>query len=247
MTEPTESQLERVRRLLALAENAGSEHEAELAQGKAMEAMAKYGIDQAMLAAAGKVKDEVILRRITIRNPYSDSKASMLGWLAMAMRCEAVLIRDPGGRSTGAVDVVGYESDIDRVEILFTSLLLQATGQVIHVTPPYWENVSTARFRKNWFYAFAIAATKRVKALEERAAANTETVVVDEEETSTALVLVDRKAQVDRTFHSYFPNLGKRKQVKLGAGAAEGMRAGQKADLGNDGGLSAPAKRRQIS
>jgi len=245
MTEPVaENKLERVRALLALAERAGTEAEAELARGRAMEMMAKYGIDQAMLAAAGKTKDSIVMRAIKIVNPYSEAKASMLGWIAEAMRCRVALVKDPSGRSVGVVEIVGYESDIDRAEILFTSLLLQATGQVIHVKPSFWENVSTSRYRKSWFYAFGVAVTKRVKAMEDQAEVE---YVPTDAVAGTALVLADRRSQVELTFKTYFPNTTAGKAIDLGAGARQGYSAGQRADIGNANGVGGTANRRQIS
>ena len=70
-------------------------------------------------------RDEIGATRMEVADPYSAGKARLLGWTASALRCRAVLHQLGGGR-VGAVTVFGFASDRERVEVLFTSLLLQA-------------------------------------------------------------------------------------------------------------------------
>ena len=73
-------------------------------------------------------------------------KAQLAGLIGRALGCRAV--RHPGyGRGQIiAVTIFGYESDLQRTEVLFTSLLLQATRDVVHQRPPAWTGESTRRF-----------------------------------------------------------------------------------------------------
>lgn len=222
----------KVEALLRKAEGAATEHEAEAFQTKAMELIAKHGIDQAMLDAkrqeAGGKAEDIVRKRVTIRNPYSETKARMVAWVVMNMRCRAILHPDPTGRSTGSVSVIGFESDVDRAIQLVSSLLLQLAGQVDKQRDPY--GITPARtYRKNWASGFAVAVSNRVRDYETRAEKAAD---ADSDGPSTALVLVDRKAAVERWYSEQFGNLKAAKDAKLGGhGYGEGVRDGKKADI----------------
>src|SRR6185295_20201143 len=102
--------------------------EAQACTDKAMELMARHGIDMALLAAAQPGVDEIGATRVEVADPSSAGKARLLGWTASALRCRAVLHELRGARRLGrgriaAVTVFGFASDRERVEMLFTSLL----------------------------------------------------------------------------------------------------------------------------
>ena len=128
----TTGTLGRIRKLLARAERAGTPAEAQACTDKAVELMARHGIDMALLAAAQPGVDEIGATRVEVADPYSAGKARLLGWTASALRCRAVLHELRGARQFGrgriaAVTVFGFASDRERVEVLFTLLLLQAS------------------------------------------------------------------------------------------------------------------------
>ena len=87
-TEPSTALLDRVRKLLAKAENeAVTPAEAEALTAKAAELMARYGIDRARLAAAQPHTDKPGNRVIDVDNPWAAVKAHLLTGLATALRC----------------------------------------------------------------------------------------------------------------------------------------------------------------
>ena len=90
--------LDTVRKLLAKADGAATPAEAEVYTAKAVELMARHGIDEALLAAAAPRRDEVATCRIPVADPYSAGKARLLAWTASALRCRAVL-HEAGGRA----------------------------------------------------------------------------------------------------------------------------------------------------
>ncbi len=95
---------------------------AEAFTAKAAELMARYGIDRALLAATRPETDQPADRIITIPNPWAAIHAQLLCGTAAAMRCKCILL----GTGHGArVHVLGYASDIERAELLYTSLLVQ--------------------------------------------------------------------------------------------------------------------------
>jgi hypothetical protein len=115
--------LGRIRALLAKAEATGFPEEAEALSAKAQELMARHSIDEALLAARTHAKDAPGACRVGVEAPYETAKAVLLDAVARANRCRAVW-NDDLGFST----VVGFEPDLEAVELLYTSLLVQATA-----------------------------------------------------------------------------------------------------------------------
>ncbi|GEL16631.1 DUF2786 domain-containing protein [Pseudonocardia asaccharolytica] len=233
--------LDRIRKLLAKAERAGTEAEAAIYNEKAVALMARHGVDAALLAAADPGRDTIGTVRIAMADPYSAGKARLLGWTAAALRCRWVLHGAYRGK-VSAVSVVGYASDRERVALLYTSLLLQATSQLVRLRPPR-PGESVAAYRRSWLHGFAAQVHDRLRAAEEaaaRAASGGRGPAPDAR--PAALVLLDREAQVARAYAEAFPNLGRAGRATLsGSGFADGAVAGRRADLGRGRIVSRPA------
>jgi hypothetical protein len=218
--------LERVRKLLAQAEDPSvTEAEAEAFNAKAAELIARHGIEAALLAHSGARRDDITQRAITVHNPYRRDKGYLLTCVAGPMRCRTIHYRN-------SVDVFGYASDTERVELLFTSLLIQATTQLIHLRPDNsYGYESTTAYRRSWFNGFSNAVYARLVRAEQ-AAATTNTAPSG---TSTALVLADRKGQVETAFTRAYPRIRTMPTRRLsGSGRSDGYAAGTRADLGSD-------------
>lgn len=114
--------LTRIRALLAKAEATGFPEEAEALTTKAQELMARHSIDEALLAARTHSKEAPGACRIGVDAPYETAKAILLDAVASANRCRAVWNSDLGFST-----VVGFEPDLEAVELLYTSLLVQGT------------------------------------------------------------------------------------------------------------------------
>jgi hypothetical protein len=116
--------LERVRKLLAKAEAVGvTPAEAQALTAKAAELMARYGIDRALLAAGRPETDRPADRVIDIPNPWARIQAHLLCGLASALRCQCVIL--PSGGPGCRIHMFGFASDIERTDVLYTSLLVQ--------------------------------------------------------------------------------------------------------------------------
>ncbi|MFF1835098.1 DUF2786 domain-containing protein [Streptomyces sp. NPDC058231] len=115
--------LTRIRALLAKAEATGFPEEAEALTTKAQELMARHSIDEALLAARTHSKAAPGACRIGVDAPYETAKAILLDAVASANRCRAVWNSDLGFST-----VVGFEPDLEAVELLYTSLLVQGTA-----------------------------------------------------------------------------------------------------------------------
>ena len=165
---PTDTLLARVRKLLAKAEAEGvTPAEAQALPAKAAELMAKYGIDRALLAAERPETDRPADRVLDIDNPWARVQAHLLCGLASAMRCQCVVLprTDPGAR----IHVFGFASDIERADVLYTSLLVQMWQGLTAAQVPDWSRNPRA-WRRSWLLGFATAVVSRVRAAEHDAA-----------------------------------------------------------------------------
>ena len=228
-----ERALDKARKLLAQAEGAATGQEADAYSAKAAEWIARHGIDAALLAASGAKPDTIDGRRITITDPYSSGKAELLGWVASPLRCRTIEHRRRGG-GVRACTVLGYTADLQRAELLYTSLLLQATTRLLRVRPPAYSGESVAAYRRSWLHGYNRAVYARLSAAEKKAEQDaTATGQSGATGCSTALVLLDRTAHVQRAVEEAFPHLGKaRTRTLTGSGVWSGYHAGQQADLG---------------
>ena len=229
-SDPPSALLDRVRKLLAKAEAEGvTPPEAEALTAKAAELMARYGIDRARLAASDPGTDRPGSRVIDIANPWAQVRAHLLAGLAGAMRCQCVLLSTdkPGAR----IHVFGYASDLERADILYTSLLLQmARGLTAAVVPA---GVRSARaWRRSWLLGFASAVVARVRAAEEAAASQADGGSRPASASRTALVLADRSDVIRGYVGQAYPRLRQTRITYSGSGYRTGYAQGQRADIG---------------
>jgi hypothetical protein len=228
-SEPSSALLDRVRKLLAKAEAEGvTPPEAEALTAKAAELMARYGIDRARLAATRPDTDRPGSRIIDIDNPWAQVRAHMLAGLAGAMRCQCVLLTTsrPGAR----IHIFGFASDLERVDILYTSLLLQMAHGLTKTVVPVGVR-SPRAWRRSWLLGFVTAVITRVRSAEDRAAAD-----ADGETRpgpSTALVLADRALVIRRQLEEAYPVTRRTRVTYSGRGYSDGYAQGQRADIGN--------------
>ena len=224
--------LEKVRKLLNKAESAGvTPQEAEALTGKAAELMAKYGIDRAMADAKRPQANQPANKKIHIPNPFGRVKAALLQNLAKSMRCEA--IRFTGVRDGETVHVFGFASDIERLEIMWTSLQLQMLSQSRRIDiPSYYSAGQKKAERRSWILGFVVGAAQKVEAAERKATAEAE------EDTSTpgsALVLADRSVAVSAAYRKAYPKTRTPSISYTGNSYGSGYAAGQRANIGGTG------------
>ena len=128
----------------------------------------------------------------------------------------------------------GYDSDLGRAEVLYTSLLLQASSSMQRTFVPPGEHV--AAYRRSWLAGFTTAVVRRLREAEERAAQAAQADQGSATSTggrSVSLVLADRSVVVRSAMESEYPHLQKAQARTLsGSGGRSGYLAGQRADLG---------------
>ncbi|MCK9895047.1 DUF2786 domain-containing protein [Frankia sp. AgB32] len=225
--------LDKVRKLLATAESDGLTDEARESYNlKAAELIARYGIDRARLEARQEQPATASDIRITVDAPYALDKLDLLCSIARPLGCRIVSSKSTKpGRPGQEAHLFGMAADLDRTQVLFTSLLVQATFGLAAARVPTYEDPRA--FRRSWLLGFSAAVHKRLTATEAAARAR----AADEDAThtglSTALVLADRATLVQRHLTTTYPHLRKGRSRQLtGSGGRDGYRAGERADLG---------------
>ncbi|WP_320067329.1 DUF2786 domain-containing protein [Micromonospora sp. RTGN7] len=224
----SEAMLAKVRKLLAKAEDpACTPEESAAFTAKATELIARYGVDRALLAARDPATDPVGDRVVEVIAPYARDKAGLLAAVADPLRCRCVRRRQGSGF---AMHLFGFASDLERVDLLFTSLLVQAAHGLAGTAVPAHEH--PAAFRRSWLAGFAQVVGGRLAEAEAGAVAEAAEAGVP----SVALVLADRSDRVQRRVAEAYPRLRSAAPRRLaGTGFGSGAAAGRRADLGARG------------
>ncbi|MER5292071.1 DUF2786 domain-containing protein [Streptomyces pharetrae] len=219
---PAESRmLARIRALLAKAEATGYPEEAEALSAKAQELMARHSIDAALLAARSPdAADAPTACRIGVEAPYEQAKAVLLDVVAAANHCRAVW-NEPLGFST----VVGFDADLEAVELLYTSLLVQATTAMTKAEAA--QRAGGRKRTKTFRQSFLAAYAHRIGT---RLATAAETQVTDD----LLPVLASRAVAVTDRAERMFPETTttRLRGVSDAAGWHEGARAADRAQVG---------------
>lgn len=214
--------LAKVRALLAKAESTTFEAEAEALVAKAHQLMVRHAIDAtAVRLGAGDVR----AWRVFLADPYLRAKFHLLTEVATASSCRALL-----STNLGFATVFGHAADLDAVELLYTSLLLQATNGVVQARPstPRPSPAQVAAYRRAWLVAFGQRVGARLRAatataVEEAAAAHGRSVLP---------VLAAREAAVEAKLREAAPQVrALRTTVSSREGWRAGAAAGDRADL----------------
>jgi hypothetical protein len=218
--------LDRVRALLAKAESTDFPEEADAFTAKAQELMARHRIDHALLVAATGERDQPVTRRLGIDNPYEAPKTLLLQVVAEANSCRAVWTK-----RFGFTTIVGFPTDLDSTELLFTSLLVQATRAMTQAKPTtdaYGRN-TTRSFRQSFLTAYASRIGERLNATTDE---------VDQEAADSAgsanllPVLAARDDAVRDAFEKQFPRLTQHATtINNRQGWASGRAAADRASL----------------
>ena len=223
--------LARVRALLAKAESTTFDEEADALTAKAQELMARHAIDLAMLDASAPNHGAPVARRIHLDDPYVDAKSTLLFVVATENRCRSVFT--PG---FGFCTVFGFDADIDIVELLFTSLLTQATSSMVAAdkqVDPHGRS-RTRSFRQSFLVAFAYRIGERLREANEAAASQAAEDLGD----AFLPVLATRAVQVETLVTEIFPKTRtKRSAVSNADGWHAGRAAADKASVRPPGSL----------
>ncbi|MGV9563247.1 DUF2786 domain-containing protein [Streptomyces sp. NPDC003480] len=228
--QPEARMLTRIRALLAKAEATGYPEEAEALSAKAQELMARHSIDEALLAARAHTGEAPGACRIGVEPPYETAKAVLLDAVATANRCRAVW-NEPFGFST----VIGFEPDLEAVELLYTSLLVQATAAMTKAEAAQRKGgrKRTKTFRQSFLAAYSHRIGDRLRAAAEGQVAGSEGDLLP--------VLAARDVAVADHMERMFPDtvttrlrgVGDAAGWEQGAAAADRARVGEQPGAGD--------------
>lgn len=153
------SLLGKIRALLAKAESTSFTEEAEALTAKAQQLMSQHSIDAALLAAERGGREVPGGVRVAVEAPYEEPKAVLLQAVAQANRCRTVW-----SRNLGFSTVIGFAADADAVELLYTSLLVQAQSalQAAGVRTRGDGRSRTRSFRQSFLVAYAARIEERL-------------------------------------------------------------------------------------
>jgi Protein of unknown function (DUF2786) len=197
--------LGRVRALLAKAESTEFPDEAEALTARAQELITRHTISEALLAAGtGPARpDAASGRRVFVDNPYELAKTDLLDMVATVNLCRAV-----PHQSLGLSTVLGYPADLDAVELLFASLLVQATVAMVRAGqrhddagPP-----GTRSFRRSFLASYTQRVGERLAGAAEAARRQA---AADAPDCGVAPVLAARRRAVDEAARKMFPELAR--------------------------------------
>ena len=211
-----DAKLERVRALLAKAEATTFPAEAEAYTAKAQELISKHSLDEAMLAGTGGTVVPYA-RRIGVDHPYESEKASLLTSVARANRCHVVWSPE-----FGFATVFGFDADIDAVDLLHTSLLVQAHRAMARTEPRGKAGRARLKsFRQSFLVGYAVRIGERL--------AEASRAALDQAGDPAALlpVLASRDVQVRQARDRSFPSTTRGRGFRVAS--LEGWESGREA------------------
>ncbi len=225
-TNTRQDMLDKVRKLLAKAESVAGTPEADVLNAKAIELIAKYGIDEtAARERAGEGPAPIETARFTIRGAYQREQTYLFHMLAKALHCEPLML---GGYDYHVV--YGTTGHIERLRFLFATLMPQMLAGAARVRPHYGSRVGVKAYRMSWMRGFHREIAARLREAEGSAAKDAAP--------GTALVLMDdakrAKAALDSEHGGQMVDHRSRSRHDSSAANA-GAAAGQRMNLGQTG------------
>lgn len=222
--------LRRIRGLLVKAESTEFPDEAEALTAKAQELMTRYAVDAALLdAGPSSSRDAAVgTRRVHVQDPYVRAKMQLLAAVA-----EANDVRLVWYQSLGIANLVGTTSDVDAVELLFTSLLLQVAQALAAAERSAGLRSGSRSFRRSFLLGYAHRIGERLTRARERATAE----AAAAHGVDLLPVLRSRQAAVEERVAELFPRVRtsrSRSAVDAGGWYA-GRAAAERADVGQRG------------
>lgn len=227
MPRTAEQKLTMIRNLMdKAADPATTSEEAQALQERAETLMLRYGWDEASLPESQRADDGLTSQLFALPNPYGIDKRQLLFNIAHVFGCKSLVHKSVQGQQ---VQVFGFQSDLAKVELLYTSLVMQALGQMRRAEMPKvdrWWSVSRTTFNKSWLAGFSRTIYLRLKAAHQK-------IAEEHRGTGAELVVADRTQRIERFFAD---STGRTRKVKAptrsDVGYGAGTQAGERADIG---------------
>ena len=248
-----ETMIEKITKLLAKAENTTNAEEAEAFSAKATKLMIKWSIDEAVIQARrsdGGKPDEIITKRIAVRTTFWKAHRELgfaVGYGFGFKLLQANHSSEKG--ANGSFTWIGFESDISKAELLYTSLLIQCQRALTSFTAEwkqtyyYLPKHEEWKSRRAFIMGFATEIqgrlqTQRRAAEKEAKAADVAAGPVPVGTPSVELVLVSKQEKLRDYYDQRYGKLrsGRATSVGMGVGGYNSGRvAGAAANLGGTG------------
>ncbi len=232
VAEPSRGLLDKVRKLLAMAEGSDNANEADAFSRKAAELIAAHRIDADRLRA-GDRHDDLQVREYELgRGAYVRGRLALLQAVAEAHGCRVVF----QARQHGTVAyVAGFRTDLDAVEVLHASLHTQAAARMAG------ERRSTAAATQRWRRSFLFGYADQIRQMLEQ---TTSEAARNVHPSSAAVpALRARERRVDEYSRQQFGRVhaARRPKAATASGWNAGASAARTADVGRErvGGLRA--------
>ena len=246
-----------VKKLMRKANDAtelGNEAEAQTYAEKAAALATRHGVEDALTEAFDEERPvTIILKKITVSNPYPVHRINLLSVIARNLGCK--VLKD--GRN--GAELFGDERDVERVMFVYRLISVHMLDAVsksrpslpTHAEGKHWyfkteglTPAETKSYRVNWVRGYVAGIGARM--------AEAYKVVVAEQKAlrpGAALVLSDRKALVEVKIAETYGKVRRGRAARITNVAAfrEGVAAASDADLGQTRINNGPERRRQIS
>lgn len=221
--------IERVRKLMDKAAATDNLYEADAFSRKAAELVARHRIDPAALVA--RIDDELAIREIHLgRGAYVRARLALLMAVAEAHDGRVLF----GATPTGTIAyVAGHTSDLDVIEVMYTSLHTQAATRM--AAERRSTAAATQRYRRSFLFGYA----DRIAALLQQARKHAEEELSPGDRFDPAGTALARRRRTSRVEEFLQQRFGRVRTARTAAGADlggwnAGGAAADRADLGRE-------------
>ncbi len=204
MSDKRNNVMDKVRKMLDLAEGSDKQGEVDAALSAAQRLMSEYAIEQVELDRLKQsgAPEKIVKRTVFVGppgSPISSSKGNLSVAVAETNRCR-VYRSDQRNPENHMIEytlvLVGYESDVEFVEMLWTSLCVQldVAHDVAKRNKREWVNGRT--FRSNFNSGFVSEAWHRLREMSKENELAIEQAAEERGQPGTSLVLRNREKDV---------------------------------------------------
>ena len=210
--------------------------------------MAQYSIEEAMLHGTTVKDEKIVQHRLSYQGKYQNALFQIGSAVAHAHGCKTLQSKSYYP-TVKTLYVIGYESDVERVIMLDTSLQVQA--QVALAAARKGGLVSSwmtahEKFLEQREFLFGFASGVRTRLARAKQAGRqdyvSEQVAAGASESQVAegmeLVVRSREERIDLWIEEEYPKLGKGRSAAMSRGSRSSQRAGHEAGLRADTGSS---------
>jgi hypothetical protein len=211
--------VEKVRKLLAKAEGASTQEEADAFFAKAQDLITKWEIDSVEFRAlsTGPTEWVIATREYTVSSYSPKHDAYVINSVARGMGMWGYQVPYERGFSKGAAVVFGTEEDFERFEMMLTSIQLQLSRAMRAAEDKHWNRNQQRAFRLGFKMGYGQRIEERLLAARSKA-------------TGRSLVLAGKEDAIERAKPGGLRTTGLKGSHH---GAAAGQDAANSADIGH--------------